>query len=94
MAGRLRPWTLIDQGTTQINPGPLQVTTEAMAFMVEHTSGVICMGMEGATLDRLRLPLMVSSLENEEAMYTVRWELFHIPFAPAQRTFVQHICCC
>lgn len=38
--------------------------------MVEHTSGVICVGMEGATLDRLGLPLMVPSQENEEAMTT------------------------
>ena len=47
-----------------------RVTPEAMAFMVEHTSGVVCVGMEGADLDRLRIPLMVSSTENEEAMYT------------------------
>mmetsp|Transcript_11224 Transcript_11224/g.24178 ORF Transcript_11224/g.24178 Transcript_11224/m.24178 type:complete len:481 (+) Transcript_11224:55-1497(+) len=47
-----------------------KATTEAMAFMVEYTSGVICIGMEGRDLDRLRLPLMVSSAENEEAMYT------------------------
>lgn len=47
-----------------------KVTTEAMAFIVEHTSGVVCIAMEGQDLDRLRLPLMVSSAENEEAMYT------------------------
>ena len=47
-----------------------RVTPEAMAFMVRHTSGVVCVGMEGADLDRLRIPLMVSSAENEEAMYT------------------------
>jgi 3,4-dihydroxy 2-butanone 4-phosphate synthase/GTP cyclohydrolase II len=47
-----------------------QVTPEAMAFMVEHTSGVICMAMEGSDLERLRLPLMVSTAENEEAMTT------------------------
>lgn len=46
------------------------VTAADMAFMVEHTSGVICIGMEGADLDRLRLPLMVGSVENEESMYT------------------------
>ncbi len=51
-------------------PPSLQVTTESMAYMVEHTSGVICISMEGRDLDRLRLPLMVSSAENEEAMYT------------------------
>lgn len=38
--------------------------------MVEHTSGVICISMNGQDLDRLRLPLMVNSAENEEAMYT------------------------
>jgi len=41
-----------------------------MAYMVEYTSGVICVAMEGADLDRLKLPLMVRSSENEEAMYT------------------------
>jgi 3,4-dihydroxy 2-butanone 4-phosphate synthase / GTP cyclohydrolase II len=43
---------------------------ETMAFMVRYTSGVICVGMMGTDLDRLRIPLMVSSKENEEAMYT------------------------
>ncbi|GAB4818777.1 hypothetical protein N2152v2_005823 [Parachlorella kessleri] len=47
-----------------------RVTEQTMAFIVEHTSGVVCVGMEGADLDRLRLPLMVNSAENEEAMYT------------------------
>ena len=42
-----------------------RVTAPAMAFMVEHTSGVICIGMEGKDLDRLRLPLMINSAENE-----------------------------
>ncbi|KAI7846080.1 hypothetical protein COHA_000446 [Chlorella ohadii] len=47
-----------------------RVTPAAMAFMVRYTSGVVCVGMSGAELDRLRIPLMVSSAENEEAMYT------------------------
>jgi 3,4-dihydroxy 2-butanone 4-phosphate synthase/GTP cyclohydrolase II len=47
-----------------------KMTTEAMAFMVEYTSGVICISMEGRDLDRLKLPLMVNSSENEECMYT------------------------
>lgn len=46
------------------------MSTQEMAFMVEHTSGVICLAMEGSDLDRLQLPLMVSSEANEEAMYT------------------------
>lgn len=36
-----------------------KMTTESMAFMVEYTSGVVCIAMEGSDLDRLRLPLMV-----------------------------------
>ena len=46
------------------------VTPEAMAFVVEHTSGVVCVGMEGADLDRLRIPLMIPPYDNEEAMST------------------------
>ncbi|KAK9846029.1 hypothetical protein WJX84_009303 [Apatococcus fuscideae] len=47
-----------------------RMSTEQMAFMVEYTSGVVCLAMEGADLDRLQLPLMVNSEANEEAMYT------------------------
>jgi 3,4-dihydroxy 2-butanone 4-phosphate synthase/GTP cyclohydrolase II len=47
-----------------------KITTESMAYMVEYTSGVICVAMPGADLDRLRLPLMVDSRENNESMYT------------------------
>ena len=45
-------------------------TPEAMAFVVNHTSGVVCVGMEGSDLDRLRIPLMVPPNDNEEAMST------------------------
>ena len=37
-----------------------KMTPEAMAFMIRHTSGVICMPIEGERLDELRLPLMVA----------------------------------
>jgi 3,4-dihydroxy 2-butanone 4-phosphate synthase/GTP cyclohydrolase II len=47
-----------------------KITTESMHFMIEYTSGVICIAMEGRDLERLKLPLMVNSMENEEAMYT------------------------
>ena len=33
-------------------------TPELVAFMVRYTSGVICVPMQGADLDRLDLPLM------------------------------------
>lgn len=41
---------------------------EAIAFMVRHTSGVICAALTGDALDRLRLPLMVA--DNRESMRT------------------------
>ncbi len=45
-----------------------KVTPEAMAFMIRHTSGVICMPLEGARLDDLQLPMMVA--ENTAAYRT------------------------
>ena len=45
-----------------------RVTPAALAYMVRHTSGLICVGMEGDRLDRLDLPLMVPS--NSEALGT------------------------
>ncbi|MDQ1500375.1 MAG: 3,4-dihydroxy 2-butanone 4-phosphate synthase / cyclohydrolase, partial [Actinomycetota bacterium] len=36
-----------------------RVTPEALAFMVRHTSGLVCVGMTGERLDELELPLMV-----------------------------------
>lgn len=47
-----------------------KVTEETMAFIVEHTSGVICLGMLGEDLDRLQIPLMIPPTMNEEAMST------------------------
>lgn len=47
-----------------------KVTPERMAFMIRHTSGVICQPMLGEALDRLRLPLMVSGNENTEGQRT------------------------
>src|SRR5882757_4890260 len=35
------------------------VTPEALAFMVRHTSGLVCVGLTGERLDHLGLPLMV-----------------------------------
>lgn len=42
-----------------------KVSPQALAFMVRHTSGLICVPMLGERLDELRLPLMVST--NSEA---------------------------
>ena len=43
-------------------------TPELLAFMIRHTSGVICVPMPGPDLDRLSLPLMTP--QNSERMRT------------------------
>ena len=51
--------------------GAAQLMTPAsMAFLVRHTSGVVCVALEGDRCDALDLPLMVPSRENQEAMTT------------------------
>ena len=37
----------------------VQVMPADVEFIRKHSSGYICVGMEGSTLDRLQLPLMV-----------------------------------
>lgn len=49
-----------------------QATTERVAFMVRHTSGILCVPMLSADLDRLRLPPMVAVNEDPRGVgYTV-----------------------
>ncbi|MEX0665215.1 MAG: bifunctional 3,4-dihydroxy-2-butanone-4-phosphate synthase/GTP cyclohydrolase II [Acidimicrobiia bacterium] len=49
-----------------------RITSEAMAFMIRHTSGVICMPLEGDRLDELQLPLMVANnTEVQRTAFTV-----------------------
>ncbi|MFD3686854.1 bifunctional 3,4-dihydroxy-2-butanone-4-phosphate synthase/GTP cyclohydrolase II [Nocardiopsis sp. NPDC058631] len=43
-------------------------TPELLAFMIRHTSGVVCVPLEGGDLDRLDLPLMTA--RNEESLRT------------------------
>ena len=45
-----------------------KVTPEKIAFMVRHTSGLICLPVIGERLDELRLPLMV--MENTDSHKT------------------------
>lgn len=45
-----------------------RATPELVAFMVRHTSGYICVALEGADADRLHLPPMVA--RNEDARST------------------------
>jgi 3,4-dihydroxy 2-butanone 4-phosphate synthase/GTP cyclohydrolase II len=43
-----------------------KATTEAMTFFVRHTSGVVCVPMEGPELDRLKLPPMTPVNEDRK----------------------------
>eukprot|EP01026_Neomeris_dumetosa_P026400 TRINITY_DN2156_c0_g1_i5.p1 TRINITY_DN2156_c0_g1~~TRINITY_DN2156_c0_g1_i5.p1 ORF type:complete len:385 (+),score=55.80 TRINITY_DN2156_c0_g1_i5:114-1268(+) len=69
-----KPVVVLDDESRE-NEGDLivaadQMSVETMAFIVEYSSGVICVGMRGEDLDRLQIPLMVEDKRNEESMYT------------------------
>jgi 3,4-dihydroxy 2-butanone 4-phosphate synthase/GTP cyclohydrolase II len=49
-----------------------RVTSESIAFIVRHTSGVICMPVIGERLDELEIPLMVASnTDSRRTAFTV-----------------------
>jgi 3,4-dihydroxy 2-butanone 4-phosphate synthase / GTP cyclohydrolase II len=49
-----------------------RVTAEAVAFIVRHTSGVICMPVVGERLDELEIPLMVAAnTDSRRTAFTV-----------------------
>jgi 3,4-dihydroxy 2-butanone 4-phosphate synthase/GTP cyclohydrolase II len=55
-----------------------KMTPETMAFMIRHTSGVICMPVEGRRLDDLRIPLMVAeNTESQRTAFTVSVDAKH-----------------
>ncbi|MED6108720.1 Bifunctional riboflavin biosynthesis protein RIBA 1, chloroplastic [Stylosanthes scabra] len=45
-------------------------TPEAMAFIVKHGTGIVCVSMKEEDLERLELPLMVNSKDNDEKLGT------------------------
>ena len=48
------------------------VTPAHLAFMVRHTSGIVCISLPGEVLDRLALPLMVQdNRESHQTAFTV-----------------------
>jgi 3,4-dihydroxy 2-butanone 4-phosphate synthase/GTP cyclohydrolase II len=52
------------------------VTTDALAFFLEHTSGVICATLHGERLDELELPPMVSdNREGHRTAFTLSVDL-------------------
>lgn len=49
-----------------------KITPEAIAFMVRHTTGIICVSLPGEHLDRLQIPLMVTeNTESHRTAFTV-----------------------
>src|ERR687888_1839245 len=49
-----------------------KVTPGAVAFMVRHTSGVVCMPVVGERLDELHIPLMVADVTDwQRTAFTV-----------------------
>jgi 3,4-dihydroxy 2-butanone 4-phosphate synthase/GTP cyclohydrolase II len=67
-----RPVVVVDD-VNRVNVGDIivaasKMTRSLMAFMIRHTSGVICVPLTGQDLDRLQLPLMTT--QNEERMRT------------------------
>ncbi len=53
-----------------------KVTPERIAFMVRHTSGVICAPLLGERLDALKIPLMVAgNTESQGTAFTVSVDL-------------------
>jgi 3,4-dihydroxy 2-butanone 4-phosphate synthase / GTP cyclohydrolase II len=73
---------VIDDATRE-NEGDLvmageKVTSAALAFMVRHTSGVICASLTQTRLDDLRLPLMVAdNRESHRTAFTVSADYRH-----------------
>lgn len=49
-----------------------KATPQALAFMIRHTTGIICLSMTGQRLDELRLPQMVAeSTDRKQTAFTV-----------------------
>jgi 3,4-dihydroxy 2-butanone 4-phosphate synthase/GTP cyclohydrolase II len=71
-----RPVVIVDDERRE-NEGDLffaasQATPELVGFTIRHTSGVICVPMEGEALDRLALPPMTAVNEDrKQTAYTV-----------------------
>jgi 3,4-dihydroxy 2-butanone 4-phosphate synthase/GTP cyclohydrolase II len=67
-----RPVVVVDDADRE-NEGDIifaaaKATPELLGFMIRYTSGVICVPMPGAELDRLQIPLMTN--QNNERMRT------------------------
>lgn len=55
-----------------------KVTSDQLAFMVRHTSGLICLAMTGQRLDQLDLPMMVlDNTDVHKTAFTVSIDYIH-----------------
>ncbi|MFQ5555322.1 MAG: 3,4-dihydroxy-2-butanone-4-phosphate synthase, partial [Acidimicrobiia bacterium] len=55
-----------------------KVTTDMVAFMVRHTSGLICVPVVGERLDELALPLMVlENTDSHKTAFTISVDTVH-----------------
>ncbi len=55
-----------------------KATPEALAFMIRHTSGVVCVSVPPARTDELELPLMVpNNTESHRTAFTVSVDVRH-----------------
>jgi 3,4-dihydroxy 2-butanone 4-phosphate synthase/GTP cyclohydrolase II len=55
-----------------------KATAQSLAFLIRHTSGVVCAALAPADLDRLQLPLMVAdNTESHRTAFTVTVDLRH-----------------
>lgn len=53
-------------------------TMESVAFMVRHTSGMLCVALQGERLDELQLPMMVErNSDSMQTAYTVTVDYRH-----------------
>lgn len=55
-----------------------KATPQALAFMIRHTTGIICLSMKGERLDELRLPPMVhENTDRKQTAFTVSVDSRH-----------------
>jgi 3,4-dihydroxy 2-butanone 4-phosphate synthase/GTP cyclohydrolase II len=77
-----RPVVVVDDANRE-NEGDIilaaaRATPELLAFMIRYTSGVICVPLPGAELDRLHLPLMTSqNTEHHRTAFTLSVDAKH-----------------
>ncbi len=76
-------FVIVVDDTHRENEGDLiiaaeKITPEQMAFLVRHTSGVVCVSLPGQRLDALNLPLMVQdNTESHRTAFTITVDCRH-----------------